>query len=96
MELTGRSLRLHGDLPRERWAAGIVIASSYPADSIRLTWPATTDGTLSPSVKLPDRWPPGPLRISTIIVWDATFAVISRIGRDPDASEEAFAVRIVP
>jgi hypothetical protein len=85
MELAGRSVRLHGTLPRERWAAGVVISSSHPEDSVRLMWPAAGDGTLAPSAELPQRWPPGPLRISAVIVWDATFAVISRMARDPMA-----------
>jgi hypothetical protein len=85
MELAGLRLRLHGVLPRERWAAGIVIASSYPADSVQLMWSAMSDGTLAPSAELPQRWPLGPLRISTVIVWDTTFAVISRMARNPSA-----------
>lgn len=85
MELAGRRLRLHGVLPQERWAAGIVIASSYPADSVQLVWPGMSDGTFAPYAELPEKWPPGPLRISTVIVWDATFAVISRMARDPNA-----------
>lgn len=92
MELDGRCLRLRGHLPQERWAAGAVIVSSYPADSIQVMWPAMSDGTLAPSVELPSRWPPGPLRISTVIVWDATFAVISRMARDAGT----FAVEATP
>jgi hypothetical protein len=85
MELMGRHLHLHGTLPQQRWVAGIVIQSSYLVESIQLMWPATSDGTLAPSAELPERWPPGPLRISTVIVWDTTFAVISRTDRDPNA-----------
>jgi hypothetical protein len=85
MELTGRRLHLHGTLPQHRWVAGIVIQSSYLVESIQLMWPATGHGTLAPSAELPERWPAGPLRISTVIVWDTTFAVISRTARDQRA-----------
>lgn len=82
IELASRHIHLHGILPQERWATGVVIGSSYPTDSVQMIWPATSEGTLAPSVELPETWPAGPLRISTVIVWDTTFAVLSLGARD--------------
>ncbi len=84
IELAGRHLRLHGTLPQQRWAASILLASSDPADSVQVMWAAASDGTPASSMELPQRWPSGPLRVSAVIIWDTSFAVISRMARDPD------------
>jgi hypothetical protein len=85
MDLVGKRVRLEGALPRHRWAAGVLVQSSYQSDALQVKWPAANDGTPAPAVDLPDRWPPGPLRLSAFVVWDATFAVFSRMTRDPRA-----------
>jgi hypothetical protein len=86
-DLDGRTLRLCGEFPRERWTAAVLIGSSYPADSIQLMWPTLDDGAPAPFLELPPIWPPGPLRLSVFIMWDANFAVVSRMARDPSRPE---------
>jgi hypothetical protein len=81
-ELDGRTLRLHGMLPLERWMAAVLIGSSYPADSVKLMWPSRDDGAPASILELPPTWPPGPLRLSVFIMWDTNFAIISRMVRD--------------
>jgi hypothetical protein len=89
--LDGRRIHLRGNLPQERWMAGVLIASSYYPESIGLMWPPMNDGTPAPYMDLPQRWPLGPLRISVIFVWDANFAVISRMAMDPTQEDRSTA-----
>jgi hypothetical protein len=80
--LDDRKLTLRGSLSSETVTVGVLVASSYGADTIRLDWPCTPDGMLAPDSVLPRRLPPGPLRLSLFFVWDTTFAVVSRMTRD--------------
>jgi hypothetical protein len=81
MDLDGRKLHLHGALPRAKWTAGVHLGSALASESIHVPWPALDDGAMAPAIDLPERWPIGLLRISTIVLWDGTFAMLSLMAR---------------
>ena len=80
--LVDRTLALSASLPPGPVSAGILVAAAHPADTIALAWPRTADGDLAGQAMLPRQLPPGPLRLSVFLVWDGSFAVVSRMMRD--------------
>lgn len=79
--LERRTVRLGGDLPQRDWSAAVLLGSPYPADSLQLVWPQLEGGSPAPELELPADWPLGPLRLSVFLLWEANFAIASRMVR---------------
>jgi hypothetical protein len=88
IELSGLAVKVHGQMPRHCWTGGVLLASSLQADHVRVAWPRDLDQAPSTAADLPSRWPIGPLRLSAIFIWDAQFAVLSRMTRSSDPCAE--------
>jgi hypothetical protein len=75
------AVRLGGELPSEHWTAGLYLASSSAAYSSWFDWPAAIDARPLEVFAPPERWPPGPLRIGVVMMWDSFVAIVSVPGR---------------
>lgn len=76
---TGTEVRLVGDIPRRRWAAGVLLRSSYPKEDTSWEWPADSAGNPVEVFRPPGPWPPGPLNLSLVFLWNCQVAILSHV-----------------
>lgn len=72
-------VKLEGSLPKEKWTVGLLLQSSLPSDYISLEWPTDSNGSPTKFINLPNVWPLGPTRVSVIVMWGGSFAIVSKM-----------------
>jgi|GEM_PF-2481246 len=76
-------VRLKGSLPAKHWKGGVLLGCPGVADNVGWEWPALANARPERMFSIPDKWPPGLVRVSIVMLWRDQFAIVTLPARSP-------------